>query len=142
MKRLRLYLDTTVWNFPFADDAPEKQADTLDFFQRVRYGTFEIFTSQVVLEELEGAPEPRRSQVMKLWQETSHVRLGIPAEARELALLYLKKKGPSRAFSGGRVACGPDYYSSNGCAGELEFQTPSQLEQTFKTGFRKPQSGL
>jgi hypothetical protein len=98
MKRLRLYLDTTVWNFPFADDAPEKQGHTLDFFQRVRYGIFEIYTSQAVLEELEGAPEPRRSQVMALWQETSHIRLEIPAEARDLAMLYVKQKAlPARS---------------------------------------------
>jgi len=100
MKRLRLYLDTTVRNFPFADDAPEKQAHTLDFFQRIRYGVFEIYTSQAVLEELEGAPEPRRSQVMALWQETSHTPLEIPVEAGDLAMLYLKQKAlPPRSVA-------------------------------------------
>ncbi len=45
MKRLRLYLDTTIWNYPFADDTPEKKAHTLDFFQRVRWGSFDVFAS-------------------------------------------------------------------------------------------------
>jgi len=35
MKRLRLYLDTTVWNFAFAEDASDYRHATLDFFERV-----------------------------------------------------------------------------------------------------------
>ena len=51
MKRLRLYLDTTVWNFAFAEDVPDYKEDTLEFFAKVRMGLFEIFTSDVVLNE-------------------------------------------------------------------------------------------
>ena len=32
MRKLKLYLDTSVWNFFFADDAPEKRDVTKDFF--------------------------------------------------------------------------------------------------------------
>jgi hypothetical protein len=31
MKRLQLYLETSVWNFFFADDAPEKKEITVAF---------------------------------------------------------------------------------------------------------------
>ena len=34
MKRLKLYLETSVWNFYFADDAPEKRAETLRLFKK------------------------------------------------------------------------------------------------------------
>jgi len=35
MKKLRIYLDTSVINFLFADDAPEKRDLTAEFFKRV-----------------------------------------------------------------------------------------------------------
>ncbi|HPZ10241.1 MAG TPA: hypothetical protein PL110_19280 [Candidatus Eremiobacteraeota bacterium] len=33
MRKLKLYLDTSVINFLFADDAPEKQRVTQEFFE-------------------------------------------------------------------------------------------------------------
>jgi hypothetical protein len=36
MKKLQLYLETSVWNFYFADDAPEKREITVLFFERVK----------------------------------------------------------------------------------------------------------
>ena len=35
MKKLRIYLDTSVISFMFADDAPEKRDVTREFFERV-----------------------------------------------------------------------------------------------------------
>ncbi|GHU49135.1 hypothetical protein FACS1894200_07430 [Spirochaetia bacterium] len=32
----RIYLETTVFNFPFADDAPEYKQDTLNLFAAIR----------------------------------------------------------------------------------------------------------
>jgi len=34
MKKLSIYLDTSVINFIYADDAPEKRDATKDFFER------------------------------------------------------------------------------------------------------------
>jgi predicted nucleic acid-binding protein len=45
MKRLKLYLDTTVWNYAFADDAPGHRDETLEFFRMARWDRFEIFES-------------------------------------------------------------------------------------------------
>ena len=33
MKKLKIYLDTSVINFLFADDSPEKQDITIEFFE-------------------------------------------------------------------------------------------------------------
>jgi hypothetical protein len=34
-----IYLETTIFNFPFADDAPQYQADTLRLFAEIRRGS-------------------------------------------------------------------------------------------------------
>lgn len=52
MKKLRIYLDTAVINFLFADDAPEWRAATVDFFERVVCHSETVFVSQLVLEEI------------------------------------------------------------------------------------------
>ena len=50
MRKLKIYLDTSVWNFIFADDAPDKKEITEEFFSEI--GDYEIYTSVVVIEEI------------------------------------------------------------------------------------------
>jgi len=33
-----IYLETTIFNFPFADDAPQYKADTLQLFAEIKAG--------------------------------------------------------------------------------------------------------
>ncbi|MFQ5786694.1 MAG: hypothetical protein ACE5H1_01810 [Thermodesulfobacteriota bacterium] len=47
MKKLQLFLETSVWNFVFADDAPEKKEITLKFFDKIKKGEYEIFISDM-----------------------------------------------------------------------------------------------
>jgi len=35
-----VYLETTIFNFPFADDAPQYRDDTLQLFREIRAGKF------------------------------------------------------------------------------------------------------
>ncbi len=51
MKKLRIYLDTSVINFLFADDAPEKRDITREFFAR-HLRNFDAVISEIVLFEL------------------------------------------------------------------------------------------
>lgn len=37
MRRSRLYLETSVWNFYFAEDAPEKRDITKEFFENIKW---------------------------------------------------------------------------------------------------------
>ena len=53
-KRLKIYLDTSVPNFLFADDSPEKMEITVEFFENfVKPGIYESFVSPVVIAEIE-----------------------------------------------------------------------------------------
>ncbi len=53
MKKLSIYLDTSVINFLYADDAPEKRDATKDFFQRyVSKGVYNIYISPIVIDEI------------------------------------------------------------------------------------------
>jgi hypothetical protein len=92
MKRLRLYLDTTVWNFPFSNQAPEYREATLEFFQRVRWGFYDVFFSDVVVDEVDEAPKVRYDQVHGLLAEIAPQRLLPHPEIDRLAALYRQRK--------------------------------------------------
>jgi predicted nucleic acid-binding protein len=92
MKRLRLYLDTTVWNFPFSDQAPDYRDATLEFFQRVRWGFYDVYFSDVVVDEVDAAPKARYDQVHDLLAEIAPQRLLPHPEIDRLADLYRRRK--------------------------------------------------
>jgi hypothetical protein len=65
MKKLRVYLDTSVINFLFADDAPEKMGATLDFFKRfVITGRYEVAVSPVVLAEINQTKDGEKRKLL------------------------------------------------------------------------------
>ena len=51
MNKLRIYLDTSVVNFLFADDAPDFKRVTVDFFAK-HASKYELFASQIVILEI------------------------------------------------------------------------------------------
>ena len=54
MKKLKIYLDTSVINFLFADDVPEFRKITEDFFENyVKKGKYLVYVSDVVIAEIE-----------------------------------------------------------------------------------------
>ncbi|MFB6307604.1 MAG: PIN domain-containing protein [Flavobacteriales bacterium] len=63
--RLQIYLDTSVINFLFADDSPEKKEITIDFFDNfIKTGVYETFISDVVIAEIEDTNDPEKRQAL------------------------------------------------------------------------------
>jgi len=60
-----IYLETTIFNFPFTDDAPQYRADTLRLFTEIKAGKFRAFTSEYVLDELEDTQNEEKLKEMK-----------------------------------------------------------------------------
>ena len=91
MRKLKLYVDTSVWNFYFADDAPEKRDVTKEFFDLVQQGRYEVFISEVVIKEINDAPEPKKAQLGGLIKDCPVVELEITEPVDELAKSYMAK---------------------------------------------------
>lgn len=66
MRKLKLYLDTSVWNFFFADDAPRERDVTKEFFDVIKKEIYEIFISGVVIREVNDAPKPKQTDLLNL----------------------------------------------------------------------------
>ena len=65
MRLLRLYLETTVFNY-FFDTEREGHDDVVKLFEAIRAGQYEGYASRYVTDELELAPEPKRSNMLAL----------------------------------------------------------------------------
>ena len=91
LKKLKIYLETTVFNFVFADDAPDKKQDAIKLFDEINQGKYIPYTSEYVLQELEKAEEPKRKQMIDLIGKHKIIFLGVDENAEILADKYVKE---------------------------------------------------
>jgi len=91
MRTPKIYLETTLFNFFFADDAPEKKHDTIKLFQEIKDGKYIPYTSDAVLEELEKASPEKFNQMFSLISQYSIITLPVTEEARRLADIYVNE---------------------------------------------------
>ncbi len=81
MKKIRVYVETSVWSFVFADDVPEYRADTIAFMDLCRRRVFEPYVSGVVLDEIQFAQLPLRDRLEELVRDVRPVVLPWLPEA-------------------------------------------------------------
>ena len=91
MKKIKYYLDTTIFNFVFAEGDTEKKDITLKLFKDLSLIAEGIYISDEVIREISRAPEPRKSQLEGLLKENNPLLLEVDIEAEELAERYVKE---------------------------------------------------
>ena len=92
MGRLAVYVETSVWSFAFAEDAPDYRSDTLVFFERCRERRIDAFVSAVVLEEIGRANAPLRAKLMGLVGEIRPTVLPMTDDAQRLTAAFLRER--------------------------------------------------
>jgi len=94
-----IYLETTIFNFPFADDAPQYRADTLQLFTEIKTGKFKPFTSVYVTQELEAATDTNREDRLRLIKDYEVEVIPASDEAERLAVAYIEAGIIPQAYS-------------------------------------------
>ena len=89
MRTPRVYIETSVFNFVFAEDAPDKKQDALKLFEEIKAGFYEPFTSQYAIDELMEAPEEKRQKMLRLLKDYSIKLIETSDDAVRLADLYV-----------------------------------------------------
>jgi hypothetical protein len=90
MKVPQVYLETTMFNFPFADDAPDKRNVVLKLFQEIRNGKYKPYASKYVVDELNRAGEDKRLKMLGLIDTYQIEILPASEEIEQLAGKYIK----------------------------------------------------
>ncbi|MDP3766010.1 MAG: type II toxin-antitoxin system VapC family toxin [Nanoarchaeota archaeon] len=88
---MKLYIESSVFNFVFADDSPEKQKITKEFFAN-KLTNFDVYVSELVFNELNKTKEPKRSALLSLIANFPSKTLQTDKEAADLAEIYVKEK--------------------------------------------------
>ena len=89
MRVPKIYLETSVFNFYFADDAPDKRQDTLKLFEEIGAGQYVPYTSSYVMQELLLANEPKKSRMVDLIERYNITHQPADSEAERLAEIYV-----------------------------------------------------
>lgn len=94
MRKLKLYLDTSVLNFLFADDVPEFKKITEEFFENyVRKGKYTVYISDVVIREIEKTKdESKKIKLLEVVRKYSLQILKLDRDSDTLAHAYVREK--------------------------------------------------
>jgi predicted nucleic acid-binding protein len=90
MRKHKIYLETTLFNYYFDEDR-ENHPDAVKLFDDIATGKYEAFTSLYVVEELEKAPDEKRDKMIALIERYGITALALNAEAERLADTYVEQ---------------------------------------------------
>ncbi|MEQ8169537.1 MAG: PIN domain-containing protein [Candidatus Eremiobacterota bacterium] len=90
MKKLKLYLETSIWSYYYSEDIQCKMEATREFLQVVRKGNYDIYISRFVYQEINNTEDFKRNQLLKLICAYKPVELEVTSEAYKLADKYIK----------------------------------------------------
>jgi len=94
---MKLYIETTVPNFLFADDAPDKKAITEEFYKWIRISTDTLYVSELVLAEINRAQPALRTRLLDAVERLQAINLAVTPEAEGLAQRYVQAEAiPAR----------------------------------------------
>ena len=88
MRKLKIYLETTVFNRYF-EPGSKHHEETLMLFEEIAAGKFEVYTSAYVIEELMNAPEPKRQNMLDMITRYGITLIEGSVEAEALAKEYV-----------------------------------------------------
>jgi len=91
MKKLRVYLDTSVYNFAIDDSVPEERMFTLKLIEEIKGGRYEVFISEVAILEINRAPEQRAVRLKDMIEQVNPENIELNQEAQELAKEYIEQ---------------------------------------------------
>lgn len=94
MKKLKIYLDTSVLSFLFANDVPEFKRITEEFFEGyVKKGKYIVYISDVVIREIEKTKdETKKVKLLETIKKYSIQILRLDRDSDALANVYIREE--------------------------------------------------
>ena len=86
---LRIYLETTIFN-RFLEKNREYNAETIKLFEKILQNEVNAYSSTYVIEELDKASEPKRTEMLNLVQKYNVNILEIDQRAYDLSETYIE----------------------------------------------------
>ncbi len=139
---LRIYLETTMFNFPFVDDAPRYKVDTLRLFEEIRAGKFKSFTSEYVIQELEATKDAERQKQMKSLVADYNISvIPVSDEIRQLADVYVSFGVIPKKFFTDAIHIAAATVAGLDCVVSLNFRHIVKHKTIFETEYINAREG-
>lgn len=91
MRKQKIYLETTLFNFYFEKNYGFPHEATVALFEEIAAGKYEAYTSAYVVDELKRAPAEKRDKMMGLLAHYNIAVLAYSEEATFLANTYVSE---------------------------------------------------
>ena len=88
MKKLRIYLDTSVISHLDAPDVPDKMADTLRLWEDIKAGKYDVVISNITAAEIDQTSEEKRTYMKSMLASINSTFVELNREAERIAGLY------------------------------------------------------
>lgn len=85
MRKMKVYLDTSVISYLRQEDAPERMRDTQALWRMFEEEIYDIYLSQVTLDEVSECPEPKRTLLYEYLSKIFYTKLEITEEVLRIA---------------------------------------------------------
>lgn len=84
-RKLKVYLDTSVISYLQQEDTPERMKDTLALWKQFEAKKYDIYLSQVTLDEVGECRAPKRTALFEYLSRISYTKLEITNEVLKVA---------------------------------------------------------
>ena len=91
-KKTKIYLDTSAISYLEQDDTPEKMSETREFWEDIKNDKYEVFISDVVIEELQKCYEEKRMKLYSHIADIKYKKIEITNEINDLAKNIIDEK--------------------------------------------------
>ncbi len=89
MKKMKVYLDTSVVSYLYQLDTPEKMQDTLALWELFKSGTFEVYVSDIVFREIDKCDEEKLDILLKYLKQIEYHTIETNNDIIELAEKFI-----------------------------------------------------
>ena len=85
MRKLKVYLDTSVVSYLYQVDAPEKMQNTLDLWKLFKNKVYEVYISDIVIREISGCNEEKLKILLDYLDQIEYNIIETDEDTVELA---------------------------------------------------------
>jgi predicted nucleic acid-binding protein len=85
MKKLKIYLDTSVISYLDQQDVPERVAETHKLWKKIKDKEYDVFISTVTIREVEDCPKSKRKKLLSYLKQIEYYIIEIDERFIEVA---------------------------------------------------------
>jgi predicted nucleic acid-binding protein len=91
MKKLRIYLDTSVISYLDQQDAPELMRETHRLWEKIKAGSYDVVISSVLIDEIERCKtDEKRDRLLGYLAEIDYIFTNVDARVVEIASRFIE----------------------------------------------------